>query len=100
MTQGNILKILIRFAFPLFLGNLFQQMYNTVDSLVVGHFCGDNALAAVSSSGSLCFLIIGFFSQTSARLAPADVFYCSAPSSCELKNLAQAGAIANLDKIT
>lgn len=61
MTQGNILKILIRFAFPLFLGNLFQQMYNTVDSLVVGHFCGDNALAAVSSSGSLCFLIIGFF---------------------------------------
>ena len=64
MTQGNILKILIRFAFPLFLGNLFQQMYNTVDSLVVGHFCGDNALAAVSSSGSLCFLIIGFFQGT------------------------------------
>ncbi len=61
MTEGNILKILIRFAFPLFLGNLFQQMYNTVDSLVVGWFCGDNALAAVSSSGSLCFLIIGFF---------------------------------------
>lgn len=61
MTEGNILKILIRFALPLFLGNLFQQLYNTVDSLVVGHFCGDNALAAVSSSGSLCFLIIGFF---------------------------------------
>ena len=61
MTEGNILKILVRFAFPLFLGNLFQQMYNTVDSLVVGHYCGDNALAAVSSSGSLCFLIIGFF---------------------------------------
>lgn len=61
MTEGNILKTLIRFALPLFLGNLFQQLYNTVDSLVVGHFCGDNALAAVSSSGSLCFLIIGFF---------------------------------------
>lgn len=61
MTEGNILKILIRFALPLFLGNLFQQLYNTVDSLVVGHFCGDNALAAVSSSGSLCFLIVGFF---------------------------------------
>ena len=39
MTEGNILKILIRFAFPLFLGNLFQQMYNAVDSLVVGRFC-------------------------------------------------------------
>ena len=61
MTEGNILKTLLRFALPLFLGNLFQQLYNTVDSLVVGHFCGDTALAAVSSSGSLCHLIIGFF---------------------------------------
>ena len=61
MTHGTIWKILIRFAFPLFLGGLFQQLYNTVDSWVVGRFCGDNALAAVSSSGSLCFLLIGFF---------------------------------------
>ena len=61
MTEGSILKTLLRFALPLFLGNLFQQLYNTVDSLVVGHFCGDAALAAVSSSGSLCHLIIGFF---------------------------------------
>ena len=78
MTQGPIWKRITYFALPIFLGNLFQQMYNTVDSLVVGHFCGDNALAAVSSSGSLCFLIIGFFSQTSARLAPADVFFIAA----------------------
>lgn len=61
MTEGTIWKILVRFAFPLFLGGLFQQMYNTVDSWVVGRFCGDNALAAVSSSGSLCFLLVGFF---------------------------------------
>lgn len=61
MTEGVIWKILIRFAFPLFLGGLFQQLYNTVDSWVVGKFCGDNALAAVSSSGSLCFLLVGFF---------------------------------------
>ena len=61
MTEGTIWKILIRFAFPLFLGGLFQQLYNAVDSWVVGQFCGDNALAAVSSSGSLCFLLIGFF---------------------------------------
>lgn len=61
MTEGCIWKILLRFALPLFLGNLFQQLYNTVDSLVVGNFCGDDALAAVSSSGSLCHLIIGFF---------------------------------------
>ena len=60
MTQGPIGRILLRFALPLFLGNLFQQLYNTVDSLVVGNFSGNEALAAVSSSGSLCFLIIGF----------------------------------------
>ena len=60
MTQGCIWKILLRFALPLMLGNLFQQLYNMVDSLVVGNFCGDQALAAVSSSNSLCHLIIGF----------------------------------------
>lgn len=64
MTEGCIWKILLRFAIPLFLGHLFQQMYNTVDSLVVGNFCGNDALAAVSSSGSLCHLIIGFFQGT------------------------------------
>lgn len=61
MTEGTIWKILVRFAFPLFLGGLFQQLYNTVDAWVVGKFCGDNALAAVSSSGSLIFLLVGFF---------------------------------------
>lgn len=61
MTEGSVWKILIRFAFPLFLGNLFQQLYNAVDSLVVGNFCGNEALAAVSSSGSLQHLLIGFF---------------------------------------
>ena len=47
---------------PIFLGNLFQQLYNIADSLVVGNFLGKNALAAVSSSGSLIFLITGFIS--------------------------------------
>lgn len=61
MTEGPIGPILFRFALPLFFGNLFQQLYNAVDSLVVGNFCGDAALAAVSSSGSLCHLLIGFF---------------------------------------
>ncbi len=61
LTEGPILKTIIRFAIPLLLGNLFQQLYNAVDSLVVGNFCGDNALAAVSSSGSLSHLLIGFF---------------------------------------
>ena len=62
MTAGSISKRLIFFALPLLLGNLFQQMYNTVDSLIVGNFLGSSALAAVSSSGSLINMLIGFLS--------------------------------------
>lgn len=61
MTEGSIWKKMVAFALPLFLGNLFQQLYNTADSLIVGIFLGSNALAAVSSSGSLIFLLVGFF---------------------------------------
>ena len=56
---------MILFAIPLFLGNLFQQLYNTADSLIVGNFLGSDALAAVSSSGSLIFLMVGFFNGIS-----------------------------------
>lgn len=61
MTEGAIGKHIIAFAVPLFWGNLFQQLYNTADSLIVGNFLGSNALAAVSSSGNLIFLLVGLF---------------------------------------
>lgn len=61
MSEGVIWKKIVFFAMPLFLGNLFQQLYNTADSLIVGNFLGSNALAAVSSSGNLIFLMVGFF---------------------------------------
>ena len=61
LTEGPIWKKLILFALPILLGNIFQQFYNTFDSWVVGNYLGDDALAAVSSSGSLIFLMIGFF---------------------------------------
>lgn len=61
LTEGPIWKKMTAFALPLFLGNLFQQLYNTADSLIVGNFLGSNALAAVSSSGHLIFLLVGFF---------------------------------------
>lgn len=61
MTEGSIPKTIIKFAIPLFFGSLFQQLYNTADSLIVGIFLGNDALAAVSSSGSLIFLLVGFF---------------------------------------
>ena len=64
MTEGRISKKIIFFAIPLFLGNLFQQLYNTADSLIVGNFLGSNALAAVSSSGNLIFLMVGFINGT------------------------------------
>lgn len=60
MTEGKISKSIFLFALPIFFGNLFQQLYNIVDSLVVGNVLGKEALAAVTSTGSLIFLIIGF----------------------------------------
>lgn len=61
MTEGIIWKQLIAFSMPLLAGNLFQQLYNTVDSIVVGNFLGSEALAAVGTSNPLINLIIGMF---------------------------------------
>ena len=61
LIEGSIWKGLLLFALPVLLGNIFQQLYNTFDAWVVGNFLGDDALAAVSSSGSLVFMMIGFF---------------------------------------
>ena len=60
MTEGKIYKKIVLFALPIFLGQLFQQLYNVIDSLVVGNVLGKQALAAVSSSGNLIFLLVGF----------------------------------------
>lgn len=65
MTEGNITKLLITFALPLFVGNLFQQFYNTVDSIVVGNFVSKTALAAVGSTDCIINTIIGFFTGLS-----------------------------------
>jgi len=61
MTQGIIWKQLVAFAIPMLLGFIFQQLYNTVDSIVVGNFVGKEALAAVGSTGSIINTLIGFF---------------------------------------
>lgn len=60
MTEGNILKKIFFFSVPLILGNLFQQLYNTVDSIIVGNYVGKGALAAVGSSTSTINLLIAF----------------------------------------
>ena len=60
LTQGGVARAMLLFALPIFCSNLFQQLYNAVDSLIVGNFLGGEALAAVGSSGSLIMLLVGF----------------------------------------
>jgi len=60
MTQGSPLKLIIGFAVPLLFGSLFQQLYNIVDTAIVGRYLGSHALAAVGSTGCISFLILGF----------------------------------------
>jgi len=61
MTRGNVYALLVQFAIPLLLGNLFQQLYNTVDSWVVGNYVGKEAFSAVGTVGPILNMLIGFF---------------------------------------
>ena len=65
LTTGSVPRRMLLFALPIFLSNLFQQLYNAVDSLIVGRFIGQQALAAVSSSSSLIMLLVGFINGVS-----------------------------------
>ena len=67
MTVGSPWKLIAGFALPVLLSQIFQQLYNTADSLIVGRFLGDEALAAVSSSGPLIFLMTSFFEGLDPR---------------------------------
>lgn len=60
MTKGNPMKIILMFSIPVLTGNLFQQFYNMVDTIIVGQYLGSDALAAVGSTGCLMFLVLGF----------------------------------------
>ena len=61
LTEGPIFKKMVLFALPVLLGNIFQTFYSTFDAWVVGNYLGEDALAAVSTSSSLLFMLIGFF---------------------------------------
>jgi len=61
MTQGNILRHILTFAFPLLIGNLFQQLYNTVDTWVVGNYVSNTAFSAVGTVAPIINMLIGFF---------------------------------------
>jgi len=81
LTAGNPLKLILSFAIPLYLGNLLQQSYNILDTFIVGRIIGIEALAAVGSTGSINFLILGFIGGfgigaaviTSQRFGAGDI---------------------------
>lgn len=60
LTKGNIFKSLMVFMIPILLANIFQQLYNTADTMIVGHYLGDNALAAMGATASVFELLVGF----------------------------------------
>ena len=66
MTQGDGKIQIVRFAMPVLLSQIFQQLYNTADALIVGRYLGDDALAAVSGSGTLVFMLVSFFIGTAS----------------------------------
>ena len=62
MTQGKPLKLIIGFAIPMLIGNIFQQVYNVADTMIVGRYLGENALAGVGSTGTLTYFLLALVS--------------------------------------
>lgn len=60
MTKGSPFRLIVKFIIPIILGNIFQQLYSVVDTVIVGQFVGVQALAAVGATGTISFLILGF----------------------------------------
>ena len=84
MTQGSIIKQLVLFALPLMLGNVFQMLYNTVDSVVVGNFVGTQALAAVGSTTMIVNIMVFFF-QEHCTPSGQVAFTCKCGSSWSMR---------------
>ena len=64
MTEGSYVSLILRFALPIFISQVFQQLYSTADAFIVGKYLGTNAFAAVSSSGTLIMLLTSLFIGT------------------------------------
>ena len=89
LTQGNIWKQLIRFAIPMLIGNFFQQMYNTVDSIILGRYVSTEALAAVGSTGNAINALIGFFIGIATGAGVIISQYCGAKDEKSLSDAVQ-----------
>ncbi len=73
LTKGEPARLIFFFTIPLLAGNIFQQLYAFVDTLIVGRFLGVEALAAVGCTGALMFLVLGFIMQSTRGSASAQV---------------------------
>ena len=74
MTRGNPLSVIFMFTLPLAVGNIFQQLYNMADTIIVGRFVGADALAAVGSTGTIMFLLNGFAQGITAGFSVLTVW--------------------------
>ena len=86
LIQGSIWKGLVIFALPILLGQIFQQLYNTADAWIVGHYLSDEEYAAVTSTGSLVFLLIGFFGGIAVGSGVVIARYFGAQDKANLKS--------------
>lgn len=93
MTQGNPLKVMLQFAFPLLMGNLLQQTYNIIDAAIVGQSLGAQALASVGASTSVQFLVLGFCMGSCTGFGIPVAKYFGAGDMKHMKNVIFNGAV-------
>lgn len=96
MTQGSIPRLLINFSIPLLIGNVFQQLYNTVDTVVVGNFVSRQALAAVGCTGPIINALIGLFSGLSSGATVVISQYYGAKDGEKLHKAVQTTVVMTL----
>ena len=93
MTAGTPGKIIFNFTMPIFIGNIFQQFYNMADTVIVGKFVGNAALAAVGACGTLVFLIIGFLQGVTAGFTVVTAQHFGAGNMKVMKKSVASGAV-------
>lgn len=96
MTEGNIVRHLIRFALPLLIGNIFQQLYNTVDTWVVGNYVSNEAFSAVGSVGPVINMLIGFFMGLSSGTGVVIAQYFGAKREREVHDTVHTAIVMTL----
>lgn len=96
MTTGSPGKMIFNFTMPIFIGNIFQQFYNMADTVIVGKFVGNAALAAVGACGTLAFLIIGFLQGVTAGFTVVTAQHYGAGNMKAMRKSVASGAVLTL----